>query len=118
MIFIYGRNGKSVKVIEILEQLQMQKVLIVDMCGFNSPIFSNFDNIEFKNQDDMWGHFIDDKYFDNFITVAKEYDMVVFYMNEEEDWLDNYAFIERMIGKEILVTARRESEIEVVDFDE
>lgn len=116
MIFVYGENEKSLKVLELIKEKKSEKVLVVNMCGFTPFIFGDCDIIEFKNQDDMWDRFLDDKYFNEFITESKKHDLVVFYMNEEEDWLDNYANLERMIGKEIIVTAKGSAEIEVVDY--
>lgn len=118
MIFVYGENGKSVKALELIKEKRVKNLLIVDMCGFNSSIFSDGDIIEFKNQDDMWEKFDDDEFFAEFIVQARKYNLVLFYMNEIEDWLDNYSTLERMIGKEIIVTAKKLGEIEVVDYND
>ena len=116
MIFVYGEGDKSSKVLEFIQEKQVNSVLIVNMCEKLSLWFSGCDIVEFKNQNDMWEQFLDDEFFAEFIVKARKYDLVVFLMNEIEDWLDNYTTLESMIGKEIIVTARNLGEIEVVDY--
>ncbi|EQB4341634.1 TPA: hypothetical protein ACXDAZ_002634 [Clostridium botulinum] len=111
MKVIRGRNGKALKINEIIKNKTYNKVLIV---GLFSNCFHeiNCDYLEIKNSEEMFTEFLNEESLNKFISNIKNnnYDLLVFYTNDNESNLDCYGVFDDKLDIDVIVSIQDSNE--------
>jgi hypothetical protein len=115
MQVIQGYVGKSIKLVEILQELNKEKVLLVDIFqGLGLYDRVNY-VVNFSSVEEMWSdiHFGEINKYNEFIDYIKNnnIDLIVFYVNDVEENLYRYKQVELDTNIQCIATIQDENEI-------
>lgn len=103
MLVIEGKRGKSLKIQEILlkevDNNSLTQILMIDRVGINhininhlSQIKTSWDTIQISN------------FISSHINEIRRYNLVIFETNDKKEMIDNYKQLEKLIGRQCIVT--------------
>ena len=107
MLIIEGKTGKSLKLQEIINNYK-GNILMIDTVGMHHVLGDN-DNLSIlpTSLEKLWDGTIVNDYLD----VIRKFDMIIFETNDKKEMMFKYKQLEKLIGKECIVTIQN-NEIE------
>ena len=109
MIIIEGRNEKSIKLTNLIQkEFRTSNIAIIDSVGYNP--FSLIEKVDHntvigaESPNEVIRAFVDNNDRD-----FKNYDWVVFYVNAEPKWIEEFKKLDREYPQNFIVTIQNEN---------
>lgn len=103
MLVIEGKTRKSLELQEILfekkSENKLLQILMIDTVGVKHISINGLFQIE-TSLDTIWAT----NFIGNHINELRRYDLIVFETNDKKEIIDNYKQLEKLIGRQCIVT--------------